>query len=241
MARDLDTIVRGFLADLDATGAGPLQSVVLYGSAATPAYVSGRSDLNFLVVANPVTEEVLSTLQGRMKTWAKQRIAPPLVIDGEFLRRSTDSYPLEILGMLAAYKVLRGGDPLEGLAPAPDHVRVQVEREAKGKELLLRRGFLESRGHHRAMVGYLSGALPAIDAMLRGLIYLQGGDWKQPAPSMRKEAARSFDLEPTVLEELHEVRYGRRPDRATTLSLYKRTLALIDIIARQADRQLDRK
>jgi hypothetical protein len=240
MARDLDTIVRGFLADLDVPEAAPIRSVVLYGSAATPTYVPGRSDLNFLIVAAPVTRELLATLRTRMKGWAKQRVSPPLVIDGEFLHRSTDSYPLEILGMQAAYRVLRGADPLAGLAPAPEHVRVQVEREAKSKELLLRRGFLESLGRHRNMVSYLGGVLPAIDAMLRGMLYLHGGEWRQPGPSMRTEAAGRIGLDAAVLVELHELRYGRRPDRITTESLYERTLALIDTIARGADRPVDR-
>ncbi len=236
MPKDLDTIVRDFLSDLEPLGAGTIRSVVLYGSAATSSHVPGRSDLNFLLIAEPVSADVLRFLQGRMKKWARSRIATPLIVDPAFLEQSTDSYPLEILGMLSAYKVLAGKDPLAGLKPSIEHVRVQVEREAKGKNLLLRRGFIESWGRHQSMAGYLAGALPAIDAILRGMLFIEGADWKLQGPAFRGEAAKTLGLDAFVLEQLHEARYGRKPNRDDAFALYERTLTLIETVANRADR-----
>jgi hypothetical protein len=236
MPKVLDAIVRDFLADLERPECGAVRAVALYGSAATPVYIPGRSDLNLLVVADPITLDLLKALQARMGTWARDRIATPLLVDPAFLGRSTDSYPLEILGMLAAYRVLKGSDPLAGLKPAAEHVRVQVEREAKGKQLLLRRGFVESGGRRQGMAGYLAGALPAIDAILRGMLYLAEADWKLHGPALRVKAAMAFGLDGATLEGLREARYGKRPDRAAALVLYERTLALIETIANWADR-----
>jgi len=237
MARDLETTVQGFLADLGLLGA--IRSVVLYGSAATSGYVPGKSDLNFLIVATDVSTGLLSDLGSRMKSWAKRRISPPLLIGEGFLCRSTDSYPLEILGMMAAYRVLRGPDPLAGLSPAPEHIRLQVEREAKAKEILLRTGFVQSSGRHREMARYLAGALPAVDAMLRGMLRIEGGPWQGAGPEMRAEAVTRFGLDAGVLRDLHEIRYGGKADRDAVESLYGRTLALIATIAQRSDRQAD--
>lgn len=239
MAKDLETVVAGFLADISAAPSGSLHSVVLYGSAAGESYLHGKSDLNFLLVAPQVTPDLLRLLQGRMKPWAKQRIAAPLAVDTSFLAESLDSYPLEILGMQAAYKVLQGEDPFVGLVPQPEHVRLQVEREAKSKILLLRRGFVESEGRYGRLVGVLAAILPAVDAMLRGLLYLRGGTWRLSGAGLRSEAIRVLELDSSTLDILREARHGDRPDPEATRIAYDRALLLIASIAKWADQPLD--
>jgi hypothetical protein len=238
MAKDLDTIVAGFVADVSAAPSGSIQAVVLYGSAAGGSYLPGRSDLNFLLVSPRVVPDLLHFLQNRMKVWAKQRIASPLIVDASFLSRSLDSYPLEILGMQAAYKVLYGTDPLVGLAPEIEHVRVQVEREAKSKILLLRRGFIESAGHHKRLAGVLAVTLPAVDAMLRGMLYVKGVEWRLSGVPLRAKAARVLELDLPLLEQLREARHGSGLNPETARTTYDRALLLVASVAEWADSPL---
>jgi len=236
MGKDRDQIIGSFVAEVETAAGGPLRSIVLYGSGASGEYVPGRSDLNFLLVADPITRSLLAGLQKRMVGWHKRGIATPLVVDQQFLVSSTDSYPLEILGMLSAYKILGGVDPFQGLEPAPKDVRLQAEREAKAKALLLRRGYLECCGRHSGLVAYLTGAVPAIEAILRGMLFLRGGDWRLCGAGLRAACARDLAIDCSVLEMLQDVHYGRaKPTRQSLLALFDRTMDLLDLLSRQLD------
>ena len=68
---------------------------------------------------------------------------------------------------LSAGPPLSGTDPFEGIAIEPEAVRLQAEREAKAKALLLRRAYVETGGRHGGLLAYLQGVGPAIDAILK--------------------------------------------------------------------------
>jgi hypothetical protein len=232
MSKDAEGVLEQFAAAVvSATGSG-LRSIVLYGSAATGHHVPGRSDRNLLVVVDDVTLPLLSQLQKSVSRWAKNGISTPLLVDRTFLPSSTDSYPLEILGMMAGYRVIRGDDPFLGIRVDPGDVRVQVEREIKAKELLLRRGYLESCGKDRHLRSVLSAAVPALEAILRGMLFWGGGEWKASGPAFLDAGGKGLGVDATVLQELRALRAGKsHPNRDTVMDLYARTLRLLGTLA----------
>ncbi len=167
-------------------------AIVLYGSGASGHHIPGRSDLNLLVVVDDVTTSLLTRMQKRSGAWTKGGISTPLLVDRDFLRSSTDSYPLEILGMMSAYRLVRGSDPFEGIKVDPKDVRLQAEREIKAKELLLRRGYVESGGKESRVRAVLSASVPALEAILRGMLFLSGDDWKKSGPAFREACGKSL-------------------------------------------------
>lgn len=234
---DLETNVRQFVAEVTSGMDGGVKSVVLYGSAGSGQHVADRSDLNFLLVADSIGMPLLRSFRSRMGKWSKRGISCPLLVDQDFLIRSTDTYPLEILGMIASKRVLFGPDPLEGLAPKVGDVRVQVEREAKGKELLLRRAYLLSRDD-RALERCLVTALPSIEAILRGALYVTGHEWRKNGAELTGEAGRKLGRDLSMLEEIRGIRTGkgrrlRQPEMDT---LFEKTLGLVTALADLADR-----
>lgn len=232
MGKDLTTVTGGFLSDVRQALGEDLEAVVLFGSAAAGRHVAGHSDLNFLLVARRIDRGRLDSLAACSKRWSRQGIAPPLIVEPSFLRSSLDSYPLEILGMLAAHQALFGADPLDGLLPAAVHVRLQAEREIKAKQLWLRRGYLERQGNATQLLGLLRDALPSIDAILRGLVFLRGGQWRRGGMELHQEGGKLFDMDTSVLVAIGEVRAGRsRPDRSATFELYERLLDLLSSLA----------
>jgi hypothetical protein len=236
MQRDIEKIVTQFAADVESTAGSGLRSIVLYGSGASGHHVPGRSDLNLLVVVEEASLALLSGLQKHAGRWMKNGIATPLLVDRNFVSTSTDSYPLEILGMMSAYRVLRGDDPFEGIRIEPADVRLQAERETKAKELLLRRGFLESCGKERPMRSVLAAAAPAIEAILRGGLFLAGGEWRAHGPAFRQAAAKALDLDPATPEDLRALRAGKlRPTREGVLDLFARTMRLLEALSERIE------
>ena len=236
MAKDLEAIIDRFVEEAEAIAGDALRALVLYGSGAGEEYLLGRSDLNFLLVAERIDLSLLDGLQKKGGAWERRRIATPLVVEQTFLASSTDSYPLEILGMMASYRVLKGTDPFEGLVLEKEHVRLQVEREAKAKTLLLRSGYMESCGKHQRLLSCLAGALPALQAILRGVLYMQDRDWKQCGSHLHKQCAEWIGIDGDVLDAIHAARQEtRRPNRQDTLQLYTKTLGMLRSLSELVD------
>ncbi|MDM7917359.1 MAG: hypothetical protein ACE15D_04905 [Candidatus Eisenbacteria bacterium] len=235
MAKDLGVIVGRLREEIEKTE--EIRAAVLYGSAVGGEYLPGRSDLNVLLIANEITTPLLDDLQKEMKSWRKMGITAPLLVDRPFLVSSTDSYPLEILGMLAGYQVLKGVDPFDGLMPRKEHVRLQAEREIKGKALLLRRAYLESQGNHGRLLAYLVQVVPAFEAILRGMLFLRDADWRKSGPALHEACRDLVAMDPDLPRELREARLGReRPDRHATIRLYGRTFEVLRWLDRETER-----
>jgi hypothetical protein len=225
-----------FASEVEGAAGTGVRAIVLYGSAATGHHVPRRSDLNLLVVLDEVTLDLLSSLQGRAARWSKNGISTPLLVDRDFLPSSTDSYPLEILGMMAAHRVVRGSDPFEGLRVDPKDVRVQAEREIKAKELLLRRGYLESCGKERHLRSVLSSSAPALEAILRGMLFWGGGDWKSAGAAFRDACRDTLGVDAQTLGDLRALRAGKsRLNRSAVLELYGRTLRLLQALSEKIE------
>lgn len=232
MAKDLETTITRFVEEIELAAGGRVGSIVLYGSGAGNEYIPGRSDLNFLLVADAIDLPLLESLQKKTGRWAKNRISTPLVVSRSFLVTSTDSYPLEILGMMASYRLLKGSDPFEDLTPDEEHVRLQVEREVKSKALALRRGYMESCGKHQRLVECLIDSLPALDAIVRGILYMNRSDWKRSGSSLHMASARFLGDDAGVLEAIRAMRSREEiPNRERTINLFQRTLEMLTLLA----------
>jgi hypothetical protein len=225
MGKDVERILEQFAKEVEAAAGSGHCTIVLYGSGASGHHIPGRSDLNLLVIVDEVTISLMTHMQKSIGAWTKGGISTPLLVDRDFLRSSTDSYPLEILGMMSAYRLVRGSDPFEGIKIDPKDVRLQAEREIKAKELLLRRGYVESCGKESRVRAVLSASVPALEAILRGMLFLGGEDWKKSGPAFREACAKSLGVDGTTLNALRDLRGGKsRPNRNAIMDLYARTL-----------------
>jgi hypothetical protein len=238
MRTDVEQSLMRFASEVESAAGTGLRAIVLYGSGATGQHVPGRSDLNLLVILEEISLPLLSRLQKLAGGWGRSRISTPLFVDPRFLPTSTDSYPLEILGMMSAYRVIRGDDPLADLRVAPGDVRLQVEREVKAKRLLLRRGYIESRGKERPLREILSAAVPAIEAIVRGMLFVGGGDWRASGPAFREASGEVLGLDRATLDDLRSLRAGKaHPHRDSVLDLFSRTLRMLDALAGRVENE----
>jgi predicted nucleotidyltransferase len=114
-----------------------LESVVLYGSAASGTFRPGTSDLNILCTLVTIDVHELQLLAPVVLWWNGEEKEPtPLFFLTEELQRSTDVFPIESLDVKRAHRVLFGKDPVADLEIPMNLHRVQVERDLR---LLLQR------------------------------------------------------------------------------------------------------
>jgi hypothetical protein len=175
-----------------------LVSLILYGSAAGGHYVKGKSDINLLVV---VTQEGINRLESSfdiIKQWGKCRVAMPLVMTKAFIESSLDCYPIEFLNMKNSHILIYGENVLENLNFKPEDLRLQIEKELKGKLILLRQAYLETEGGSRQLKQLISRSLTAFISIFNALLYFK----QESAPRQRrdtiKEIAKLFAIDAEV-------------------------------------------
>ncbi|MBW2557979.1 MAG: hypothetical protein JRD69_03955 [Deltaproteobacteria bacterium] len=168
-----------------------LLSVILYGSAAGGDYRPGKSDLNFMIV---LSEEAIDHLDKAIETvsrWRKRNVPTPLFMTKSYIASSLDSYPLEFLNMQKGYVLVYGEDVLKEMSFEQCHLRLQCEREIKGKLLLLRERFLETEGKPRMIKKLTGESITTFVSIFGGLLYLKGVE----IPSSRREIVEALARE----------------------------------------------
>ena len=149
-----------------------LVSVVLYGSSVTKEYDPKKSDLNFLIVLSEEGIERLHLAHELVATWRKKKVSTPLFLTKEYIESSLDTFPIEFLNIQRNHTVIVGEDVLKELSFKRIYVRMQCERELKGKLLLLRERYVETRGKHKILEELISASLPTFIFVFNGLLYL---------------------------------------------------------------------
>jgi predicted nucleotidyltransferase len=165
-----------------------IESIVLYGSAATGDFHPEFSNLNLFCVVRDSSFATLQALAPVAKWWERQRQPPPLYMTRAELERSTDVFTIELLDMQHHHRILFGEDVLQGLE-IPLHLhRVQVEYELREKLILLRQQMLLSADNESRLWELLLRSVSSFTTLFRhALIAL-----RQPAPAERRQAVQAL-------------------------------------------------
>ncbi len=234
---DHESIFQYFVGEVRGHGGDVIRSVSAFGSAVTGEFRPGKSDYNFLVVAEPVKMDLLERFAGRVKAWRKKRISVPLVITPRFIQTALDSYPLEFLSMQAGYKVLMGDDMLAGRTFRREEVRLQCEREIRSKLLIFRRAFMEARGNPRDLLEIEKQGISSLVAIFRGMLFLKRGPWTSTGTEFWDACRSSFSLPQELIPQLMDARERRKaPSRPEMREQYGRIMEGLFTLAMEVDR-----
>jgi hypothetical protein len=193
-------------ADCEKIFGEDLVSIILYGSGAGEDYVPGKSDLNFLIT---LTDRGIEGLDGILETfgrWRKRNVAVPLFMTRAYLTGSLDAYPIEFLNMKRQYVVVHGEDVLADLAFDPCHIRLQLERELRGKLLHLRSGYLATGGSPRKIRELIRVSLTAFVSLFSALLYLKCVEIPKGKRDVITAAGVAFGFDTAVFLKCEEIR-----------------------------------
>jgi predicted nucleotidyltransferase len=206
---DPRTIFKEVTEDYKAVFEGDLVAIVLYGSAAGPDFQPGSSDINFMVALTEKGIDRLDQAFDVVAKWRKRGAAVPLFVTEAYIRGSLDVFPIEYLGFQRTHVQVFGKEILHPLEIKPEFLRLQCEREIKGKLLLLREAFLESGGKAKHLTAVVKEAVPALIAIFEGLLYLKN----IPIPGTRREtvraAADALGIDGGVFDGILNIREGK--------------------------------
>lgn len=149
-----------------------LRAVVLYGSAAAGEHIAKRSDLNVLVISDSLGLDALHRAAAVARAWGESGNPPPLTLTTAEWRSSADIFPMEYADILERHRVLHGEAPFDGIAVDRGHLRLELEQQAMGKLLQLRRGILAAGGDPKRLIELLAASLSTFMVIFRSLLRL---------------------------------------------------------------------
>lgn len=214
-----------------------LLSIILYGSGAGEDYIPGKSDLNFLVILTDQGIEKLDRILETVARWRKRNVAIPLFMTRSYLQGAQDSYPVEFLNMKRRYIVVFGADVLAELTFDPCHIRLQLERELRGKLLHLRSGYIATGGNARRIRELITVSLTAFVSLFSALLYLKNIEIPHGKREVITAAGKSFGIDTSIFLKCEEIR--RKTDRLTPVEVQAVFQDYMKEVSRLCD-QIDR-
>lgn len=183
-----------------------LVSVVLYGSAARGEYRPGESDLNVLVLLRGLGPAALRRATELARAWVGEGNPPPLMMALDEWRRSADVFAIELADIRDAYVVLAGVDPFTGVEIDPGDLRLQCERELKGKQVQLRERYLLFAGEPADLGALLTRSFSTFLVLFRTVLRLTGEPGTRDAETVVRTLAERVGFSPAALLEIQRAR-----------------------------------
>jgi hypothetical protein len=219
---------------------GPqLKSVVLYGSAAAGDHVAGVSGIDVLIVSQQLRGAELAALAGPLARWHQAGNPLPQLFTAEELAASADVFPIELLDMQQARRVLFGDDPLAEFKIDRQYFRLQLERELKTRLLLLRRRFLACELQPERIAQLLVASVSTFLVLFRACLRL----YDESPPAAKADALRSLagrlEFDPRPFEAVLELKEKKsQPLPAAMEKLFGEYLVSVESVVRAVDRHL---
>lgn len=215
-----------------------LQSAYVYGDALREKTLSKFQEINLLLI----TEEKqdynswfkLSEVANRKQ---KKGFAVPLVLTDEYINTSRDVFPMEYLDMKHFHHALTSTDILDEIEIDDRHLRIQLEREVRGKWVQLRQAVLRAGGNTIAMRNLIISTVSTWLAVFQSIIYLK----KRKLPENLVEVLRSGSELAGVNREPFSAAYTFKRERhalnkVKTWELLTQLLEQADVLVKFVDR-----
>jgi hypothetical protein len=119
-------------------------------------------------------------------------------------------FPIEFLNLQAHYRVVHGEDVLKNLFLDKKLLRLQCERELKGKLLQLRQQFLETGGSKSEIERLIARSVPSFYSIFRALLFLQGREIPQRSHDLQSLVSHDIGVDSTRFLDILKIKDGTK-------------------------------
>ncbi|MEW6087455.1 MAG: hypothetical protein AB1498_04060 [bacterium] len=212
-------------------------SIILYGSAAGPDFIDGKSNINVLLIMKDTSLSKFQPLLALFENYAKNGLVPPLIFTPEEIKNSADVFPVEFLDIKENHVLLWGRDLFLDLEISLKNLRLQCESELKGKIIRLRQIYLERGTQPKEIEKIISSTFSSFIPIFKNLIRLKN---KIP-PRDRKDIidllCKEFGLDAGVLFTVLSDRKGDgKIDGKDAAAFLEKYLTLLTKLAGATDK-----
>jgi predicted nucleotidyltransferase len=201
--------LEAFVEKIESALGESLTSVILYGSAAAGDHVAKKSDYNLLVVASALGLKELKAIASVTGAWTRAGNPPPLLFTRDRLQKSADTFPIELLDIKQAHRILSGEDVVSDIEVSDENLRLELEHELKGKLIQLREGYLMTGGKPRQVTSLMTNSISTFLVLFRGALRLYSGS---EVPVLKRDALQALsehiEIDQAVFLEIDSLRQG---------------------------------
>lgn len=170
---------------------GPrLRSALLFGSVARGEATPGVSDINVLLLVDHIDADTLKQASPSTRVWLKSAQEAPLLFEWDQWIRAADVFAIEIADMRSAHEILFGTDPLTACKTDGAAMRLQAERELRGKLLHLQTGLLVAASAPADVGTLLMQSIPSFTTYMRTVLRLSDEAVPTSTPEVINHATR---------------------------------------------------
>jgi hypothetical protein len=204
LPQEVIAVIRPFAEELVCRLPERIETLAVTGSCLTGDYIHGISNINTVLVLRKIDVPELDIIASAEKRFRKKLLQAPLVITEEYIRRSLDVFPIEFLDIKLLHKTICGPDLFVNLAIDKSPLRLQCERDLKGKLIHLRQGYIACSGKPRGVKALLLQAFPGFFPLLRAMLHIIQMHTEPPAgkASVLEEAESAFNIPMAGLKEI---------------------------------------
>lgn len=236
MANDIEKKLRELVSRARAALGERLDSIVLYGSAARGEFDSGHSDLNVLILTTALDREALRLAAPLVIWWVEAGNPQPLLFTRDEFRRSTDAFPIEIVDIQKAHRLLFGVDPISGLTVDAGQHRAQLEHEIRSKLLRLRQKAIPLLEDRKALLRLMEDSVTTFLLFVRHMLLLKGLEAPAPRRQLVTAAHQAGLIEPFCFAQLIDLREGKvSPKSVDSVQLFEDYLKQIEVLVASID------
>jgi predicted nucleotidyltransferase len=190
---------------------GPrLRSALLFGSVVRGEAVEGVSDINVLLLVDHIDAGTLKQASASTRAWVKTSREPPLLFESDQWVRAADVFAIEIADMREAHEVLHGTDALESCHPDEGAMRLQAERELRGKLLQLQTGLLIAADAAGDVGTLLMQSIPSFTTYMRTALRLAGRPVPTSTPEVINHASELVNGTAAAYRQVWDARAAKR-------------------------------
>lgn len=206
----MDKILDGLVERLKADAGANLQSVVLYGSAASDEFHAKHSDLNIMCLLHHVDSSELGKLHKAAEWLVRKGHPMPLVFSMEELREVADVYAIELLEIKSHRRILYGEDVFNSIEVPMRLHRLQVERELRNHLIGMRQGYIAVAGNRKAVLALMTRSVSSFALLFRHALVALGEKAETSKRDAVNRLATLLNFDAASFKPLFEVRDGSR-------------------------------
>ena len=169
--------IKPFLEEILSKYQEKIHSIYITGTSITDDFHIKSSDVNSIFVLKEMNIKFLKLIAPLGKKYGKNKVAAPLIMTPEYIKKSLDVFPIEFLNFKLIHAAAFGEDILENIEINRIDLRYQSERELKVKLIWLRQAYISSLGDRKVLMEKLVASIAGYIPLFRGIMILLN---KQP-------------------------------------------------------------
>ncbi|HHT9129793.1 MAG TPA: hypothetical protein ACFYEC_02885 [Candidatus Brocadiaceae bacterium] len=236
LSEQTQKIIQPFLTDILSHYKEDIIAIYIIGSAVTRDFHAKYSDVNTLIVVKENKIPFFDFIATLGKRYGKKRIRAPLVMTPHYIDRSLEVFPLEFLEMKLIHKLVYGDDVLKDIKIEKADIRLQCERELKGKHQHLCQGYIKAMGNKTTLTDLFVGSLSGYFPLFRGILFL----YDQKIPKEKTDVLYALheccNVDMDVFKKLLEIRSKDiYPSVEALREIFGKLYRTLDIIITKVD------